>query len=140
MSKSVLAACLLFCIPAFANIKHSLTMNGEAASSSSSAGFSKAIDLENMCREDAGANYSFCEGYLFGEAQTFRLVQNFADENGKLLLYRTVCFPSGVSSREMVLVFRKYLADHPENLRKEANFAVYMSFAAAYPCNKVSKK
>lgn len=138
MIKAVLAAYILLCLPAFANNKPKPFEDSKADSSAPSV-FGKAMDLANMCRYDAGAGYSFCQGYVFGEAQTFELVQNFVGGNLKPLLAKSVCIPDGATSYEMVLVFRQYIRNHPEALRKDASFVVYLALAAAYPCNKVSK-
>lgn len=46
-----------------------------------------------------------------------------------------ICMPLEVGPREELLVFRKYLNDHPELLSQNLGIVVAAALAQAYPCH-----
>ena len=46
------------------------------------------------------------------------------------------CVPDGVTKAQTVLVVRKYLKDHPEDLHLDASYLVIKAIQAAWPCKK----
>lgn len=62
--------------------------------------------------------------------------QNMIDAvTKKPLSKRFVCFPTtGIPSAELILVFLKFMDDHPEQLHEDVTTTVYNSINKAYHC------
>jgi hypothetical protein len=73
---------------------------------------------------------ALCTGYVIG---AFEAMQTFWN-------HPSFCIPKGVSNNQLVSVFKKYLADRPENFEKSAVILVAASFVLAFPCGKVENK
>ena len=71
-----------------------------------------------------------CRARLHGAVEG--LVAGIKFSHGK----RWACIPDVVSPREELLVFRKYLDNHPEALCQNFGTVVAAAFAQSYPCPK----
>ena len=62
----------------------------------------------------------YCMGTFFGMSSVL---------NGEY-----ICFPQGVTVKQSIRVFLKYMDDHPEKLHLQAPNLIYESLISAFPC------
>lgn len=78
--------------------------------------------LSDMQREDS-SDYMFALGYVAGAFDAFGGVTHCVTT-------------SGVTQRQALLIAKKYLEAHPEELHKGADTLLLEAFKAAFPCGK----
>ncbi len=79
------------------------------------------------------ADIQFCGGYVIAAREFISLEQHRVEKGVKVPGY-SICFPSDVGSREIILVYKKYMNEHPTMLHEYASIGVLNSFSSAYPC------
>ena len=104
-----------------------------------------AADLVQRCRgakmqymnDGEMADLQFCDGYVLGITDTELLHQMEVDKNTlKPLHKKSVCMDDAIPVTELVLVYLKYMDDHPAELHTEAALTVWNAINAAYHCPK----
>ena len=69
-----------------------------------------------------------CLGYIRAANDMYEIMVNNAN--------RTICIPSGLDAKHLVMVVVKYLNEHPEKLQDPASASVYESFQVYFPCTR----
>ena len=69
-----------------------------------------------------------CLGYIRAANDMYEIMVN----NDK----RTICIPSGLDDKLLVMIVVKYLNEHPEKLQGFASLSVYEAFQEYFPCNR----
>ena len=69
-----------------------------------------------------------CLGYIRAANDMYEIMVNNAN--------RTICIPSGLDAKHLVMVVVKYLNKHPEKLQDPASASVYEAFQVYFPCSK----
>jgi len=79
-----------------------------------------------------------CNGYVLGAFDMMMNVQGRIDKKtSKLINPQFICMPDGgVDTHELVLVFLKYMDDHPAQLHFPASITVNNAVNAAFHCPK----
>lgn len=77
----------------------------------------------------------FCAGYIEGVLATVYMWEA-NDEVAKRTHDSDVkfCIPDTVTNGQIILVFMKYLEDHPEELHRPANTLFVIAMRKAFPC------
>ena len=104
-----------------------------------------AADLVQRCRgakmqymnaEEMG-DLQLCEGYVLGVTDVQLGQQSMVDKNTlKPVNKKFVCVDDSIPATELVLVYLKYMDDHPADLHKDAVFTVWNAINQAYHCPK----
>jgi hypothetical protein len=69
-----------------------------------------------------------CLGYIRAANDMYEIMVNNAN--------RTICIPSGLSVKHLVMVVVKYLNENPEKSQNVASASVYEAFQEYFPCIK----
>jgi hypothetical protein len=79
----------------------------------------------------------FCAGYISATIETLSMWET-SDFYSKRTHEQDAkfCFPDNVDNGQILLVFIKYLEDHPEELHKPANLLFVQAMRKAFPCKK----
>jgi hypothetical protein len=102
-------------------------------------------DLVQRCRgvkmqymsDGEMADLYFCEGYVLGITDTELMHQMEVDKTTlKPLHKKFVCMDDSIPVTELVLVYLKYMDDHPAMLHTDAEVTVWNAINAAYHCPK----
>lgn len=82
----------------------------------------------------------FCAGFITATIDTLRMWE-VSDYVAKRTHDKDMkfCFPDNVDNGQILLVFVKYLEDHPEELHKAATLLFVEAMGRAFPCKSVSK-
>jgi Rap1a immunity proteins len=83
----------------------------------------------------------FCAGFIDATIDTLTMWEA-SDIFAKRTHDKDVkfCFPTNVDNGQIILVFVKYLEDHPEELHKPANLLFVESMRKAFPCTPATTK
>lgn len=111
LPKLILAAALL--LPTIAVAADALTGN----------------ELLKLC-EDPSAGQAggiACGMYVYGYLQALDDQQKHGNP---------ICLPDGLTGEQGYAVIRKFMSDHPEDLRSPAHALVAVALALAFPCKK----
>ena len=73
-----------------------------------------------------------CLGYIRAANDMYEIMVNNAN--------RTICIPSGLDDKHLVMVVVKYLNEHPEKLQGFASLSVYEAFQKYFSCIKPESK
>jgi hypothetical protein len=87
-------------------------------------GYFRATDLIDLCRVDSKA----CGAYLMGVSDTHSVHVTWGDTKA------LHCMPGEVTSKQLVLVVGKYLAEHPELHHLGAAGLALTAMSEAWPC------
>jgi hypothetical protein len=102
-------------------------------------------DLVQRCRgakmqymnDGEVGDLQFCEGYVLGITDTELMHQTEVDKTTlKPLHKKFVCMDDSIPVTELVLVYLKYMDDHPALLHTDAEMTVWNAINAAYHCPK----
>jgi hypothetical protein len=69
-----------------------------------------------------------CLGYIRAANDMYEIMVNNTN--------RTICIPSGLDAKHLVMVVVKYLNERPEKLQDPASASVYEAFQVYFPCSK----
>ncbi len=96
------------------------------------------------CTATDDVRYGFCAGYAIGVWEGIKygaanvLIQtdpaNSAELEKLVNAYLGVCVPLEVNNRQIVDVFKLYLASHPAARHQVARFAMLTALRDAFPC------
>jgi Rap1a immunity proteins len=100
---------------------------------------SSGEELLQKCKgigsKPTGYDDGFCAGFITGTIDTLHMwiasdifAKRTHDEDVKF------CFPDNVDNRQILLVFIKYLEEHPEELHKPANLLFVEAMRKVFPC------
>jgi Rap1a immunity proteins len=93
-------------------------------------------ELLQKCKTES-ANYGsgFCHGFIAAVLDTLTMWEA-SDSYEKRTHDKDVrfCLPAEVTNGQIVLVFVKYLEDHPEKLHMPANLLLVEALRKAFPC------
>ena len=88
------------------------------------------IDLYKWCEtNEKEATSVVCTAYVAGFVDGMQ-IRHVLDEDG-----HTFCPPKGGGYGQMVLVVRKFMADHPEYLNEHIGTIVGGALSRAFPCS-----
>jgi hypothetical protein len=108
--KRLIIAVALLCTPAFGQEQSGMALN-------------------ELCRGHAkGSGDVACGAYLRG------FFDGVAMANGGNAADVRICFPDGVTLRQVRLVVEKYLADNPDKLNQDASWLAFAALYLAFPC------
>jgi hypothetical protein len=93
----------------------------------------KAVDKAAPTVQD-GYDYQYCGGYLMGVIDHIDFDQHKIDGNGKPLQKTPLCLPDNWTIREAILVYRKFVKEHPEQLHLPAAVVTFNAFGDVYYC------
>ena len=85
------------------------------------AGFQSGNELLTDIGKGSGGDYMFAMGYVVGVFDAFSGLSHCVTANG-------------VTQWQAILIAKKYLESHPEELHKEADVLLQEAFKAAFPC------
>jgi hypothetical protein len=71
-----------------------------------------------------------CMGYFAGALDSMRVFNRVA-MGGQL-----ICEPPGVTGDQLVVIAKKYIADHPNSLKDQAASLIITAVSDAFPCHK----
>jgi hypothetical protein len=81
--------------------------------------------------------YKLCTtGDLEGETKCRNWVSGFTEG---MMYYQSrprPCFPNGVTVDEAILIVKKFMQEHPQDLHAEAGVVSGLALLQAFPCNK----
>ena len=89
---------------------------------------SEALKLFNSREKADVFQAGSCLGYIRAANDMYEIMVNNAN--------RTICIPSGLDAKHLVMVVVKYLNEHPEKLQDPASASVYEAFQVYFPCSK----
>ena len=93
---------------------------------SSSEAFLRANQLYSLCSSEVKLDNAVCEGYIIGV--------NDAVFSGHLSNIFQVCYPAGVTIKQLRLVLVKYMETVPEKLHFVAEGVVAEGLATVFQC------
>ena len=89
-----------------------------------------ALNIENATSPEALMKSMHCIGYVGGLNDATRMLQDFYAKH-------SYCIPeTGLQNDQVVRVFLKWLAEHPETLHESARGLFLTAMGAAFPCGK----
>jgi hypothetical protein len=83
--------------------------------------------MTNKERLDMG----YCAGYLDG---TTDVEQAWQWVEGKTSRAAHYCLPNESTKGQMLLIIKKWMDEHPEELHEQASFIIHEAFLKAFPC------
>lgn len=102
-----------------------------AVLASASAQSGGGMVMQNLCDWQShpfigGIYRDRCSLTILGEADGL--------EQGENIGRVTMCVPAGVSAQQIVLVVKRFMANHPEALNLEMSAVVARALSRAWPC------
>ena len=88
--------------------------------------FESGNSLLSMC-ESVGESSGLCYGYMEGALDILAAYPQLATRLG-------VCFPAGISRRQVRDIGGNYLQSHPETRQNTAQSEMVLAFRTAFPC------
>ena len=122
LAMSLVVALLFMVFPAFAAAGH--YSDGKVLHESCS----EAIKLFDSNGKADPFLAGSCLGYLRAANDMYEIMVN--NDN------RTICIPTGLDVKHLIMVVVKYLNEHPEKLQNVASSSVYEAFQEYFPCIK----
>ncbi len=112
MKKALVAAAMLFPLPAAA-------LTGNA--------------LLESCESSSPLFQATCDGYIWGNAEG---VATMNSNDGKLGtgIPKLICTPNGVSPKQVIDVVKRYLHNHPESLHESVSVLTFYALAESFRC------
>jgi hypothetical protein len=109
-------------------------------SSVSFGGFMSGYELlahtENCEKSQAGQETEeYNRSCLIGRAYVAGVFDNAHSLTERWLFVKHFCKPDGVGKSELIAVVKKYMGEHPEQMKFTAAGIVYDALTGAYPCD-----
>ena len=102
------------------------------------AGADSGSELLSKCKvQTASFDMGYCAGFISAVLDTLNMWEA-SDVYEKRTHDKDVrfCLPAEVTNGQIILVFVKYMEDHPEQLHKPANLLLVEALRKAFPCKQ----
>jgi hypothetical protein len=99
-------------------------------SPASYAEFVQGNELVEYCDESNIYDAGICFGYVIGVSDSINVWAGSDSINGKV-----ACIPDGVTVRQVMSIFKKYLKENPEEHHLRAQYLIGLALMKAFPCD-----
>lgn len=101
--------------------------------------FGKSItnqELVKACKNPAIGPQNFCYGFVISAANASQLYRNIVDSQDE---YIDICFPEGITNKELVDLYLSWIEKNPGVLSSPAFIGVSSAFSTKYSCHDQDK-
>jgi hypothetical protein len=90
-----------------------------------------ADQLYKLCTTGDPEGETICRNWVSGFTEGMMNSQTREQKN-----IPPPCFPNGVTADEAILIVKKFMQEHPQDLHAEAGVISGLALLQAFPCNK----